>query len=258
MKKIILFLFLGFVLVSCGDDTPILPEGRIEPINYPMIDKSDVYTTSEWKTFYKMKKTSFLTPEGVLEERMVMVDSFLSEIPLSKKEAMELSVSLDAKVVKTHYSTKEWFPSWRKKLSYESKIIRRDGSQVIFEEERGQTVMTFKQFLFDKDGPLTFMLHFAALSIILFGMLSFLYLETKQGIKYILLAGLVAWILLSFVFCFQNKAFNLEIVITTFIMVFEGIFFGWMFFSVRKIIKQIKRNRIKRKNKLKQSSTQPS
>lgn len=258
MKNLIFILSLSFILASCGADTPI-PDGRIESINYPNADNwSDLYTTSEWKAFYKMKKVSFLTPEGVLEERMVAVDSFASSLSLSKEDAMELSVSLDAKVVKTHYSTKEWLPSWRKNLSFEKETIRREGSKVVFENEKGDIEMTFNQFLTEKEGLFVAMVIFMIFSVVGFGLTSFRSLEVKKDRKTLLITALIVWIIFSFLFSFWTEAFNLEIILTIFIFVFVAIFFMSLFFSFKKIKKQNKRNKNKRKNKLKQFSTKPS
>ncbi|MBP6879837.1 MAG: hypothetical protein KBF62_03290 [Candidatus Pacebacteria bacterium] len=261
MKNLLIVLFLSFLFFGCGEDY-VIPEGKIERISPAGSGWTDIYTNSEWTTFYKMKEVSFLTDEGVLESKMVVIDSFVSEIPLTKLEAGELSVSGDAKVVGIYYSTKEWFPSWKKNLSFEKKTIRRDGARVIFEKEEGSIDMTFKQFLNEKSGLFMSMAVFMFASLIIFGCISINYLKTKKGRKFLLIAALITWIVFSFALSFWAEAFNFEIVIATFILVFWGIFFVsiLIFFKnfFEKRSKQIERNRRKRQNKLKQFDTKPS
>lgn len=256
MKNLLFILFSSFTILGFGK-TPI-PEGRVESINYPSVDDwNDLYTTSEWKKFYKMKKISFITPEGVLEEKMIVVDSFSSEIPLSGREAMELSMSPEVKVVTIHYSTKELSPSWKKNLSFQKKILRREGSKVVFEEEKGQTEMTFLEFMKEKDGLLFAMGAFTVFSLVIFGLSYFFCLKTKKSVKTLLITALITWGVFSFLFSFWTEAFNFEIVIVTFILVFSGIFFVYILFLIQKIIKQTKRNKIKKQNKLKHVDTSP-
>lgn len=257
MKNLLVVLFLSIMVIGCQPKTPI-PEGRVESVNYPDLDVwSDLYTTSEWKTFYKMKKTSFITPEGVLEEKLVVADSFSSEIPLSKGDAIKLSLSKDTVVVKTVYSAKELSLTWKKNLSFEKKVIRREGSKVIFEEEKGQTEMTFMEFLKEKDGLLFAMGAFAIFSLVIFGLWYVICLETEKGIKSLLISALITCIVCSFLFSFWTEAFNFEIVIATFTLVFLEIFFAYILFLIKKVIKQTKRNKIKKQNKLKHTDTSP-
>ncbi len=99
-------------------------------------------------------------------------------------------------------------------------------------------------------------------SLIIFGCISINYLKTKKGRKFLLIAALITWIVFSFALSFWAEAFNFEIVIATFILVFWGIFFVsiLIFFKnfFEKRSKQIERNRRKRQNKLKQFDTKPS
>lgn len=249
MKNLLVVLFLSFAIVSFGK-TPI-PEGNVESVNYPSLGGDNLYTTSEWKTFYKMKRISFITPEGVLEEKLVVVDSFSSEIPLSKEEAMELSMSPEAKIVTIHYSAKELYLSWKKNLSFEKKVIRREGSKIIFEEEKGQIEMTFLEFMKEKDGLLFAMGAFAVFSYLIFGLWYFMCLEKEKSIKPLLISALITWIVFSFLFSFWTEAFNFEIVIATLILISSEIFFVYILFLIKKILKQAKRNKTKRQNKLK-------
>lgn len=261
MKNLLLVIFFSFSIafISCGEKDPI-PVGRIEGINYPNNNNSptDIYTKSDWQTFYKMKEISFLTADGILESKLAVVDSFNSPIPLSREQAVALSVSKDAKVEDTKYSTKEIFPSWRKNLYFEKEIIKRDGPQVFFEQEKGQTKMTFIQFLGEKFGLSVAMGFFSILSLFGFGLASFWFLKTKKDRIRLFTCFLISWIIFSFLFSFWTEAFNVEIVIATFIPIFLGVFITSIIILFKNKLKQIKRNRRKRQNKLKKFNTKPS
>lgn len=239
MKNLLFILFLSILVAGCQEEV-LIPEGRIESVDYPQVGASNLYTDSGWRTFYLMEKKSFLSPQGFLEERFMVVDSFTSPVALKVLEAKELAISKDAEIVSVNYSTKEWFPSWKKNLSFEKETIRREGSKVVFEKEKGKAEMNFKEFFLEKETLSSLVVIFAVFVFIVSYLLTFFLWKERKDKRALVIVASIACVIFSFLFSFWSGAFQVEIILTVFLILIPGFLFGLATLWFLKYTKQMK------------------
>lgn len=254
MKNILVVLFLSILFVGCEQEAEFtIPEGRIESVYYPNSGVSNLYTDSEWRTFYTMQQKSFLTSEGFLEKRMFVIDSFTSPIPLTRHEAIRLGGSKNAEIVSTNYSTKEWFPSWNKNLSFEKETIRRQDSKVVLENEKGEIEMNFKEFIIENEPIHILIIILVVFCFVVFYILTLLEWKTRKDKRWLIIRASILGIICSFLIYFWSGAFYVELLLMMFFVLTSGFLFGLATLWFLKYKKQIKRQ-----NQFKKVDTKPS
>lgn len=237
MKKLYLLLIILSIIYSCErNENYEIPEGQI--LSVKNNGTGGLYTNSNWDHFYIVKDTSYFTKEGLFENKKILIDSFISEVSLTRLEAQKLSVSGDVKIPDVNLSTKQNFPSWRKEILFEEETLQRKNGHVFFTENKEIQTITFLEFAIDS----TFIYLLTSIGIVLFiafAITAYNYdWQDKKKRKTMFFLAISIISIFSCIFLTGDTIFKAEIVISFSIIILLGILLGCLTYLIKEKIKK--------------------